>query len=316
MGGAYIVRRIVGMIPTLILLVVATAALVRLAPGNPVDLILQESLATPDQRAELEEQLGLHDPFVVGLLDYGRDVAGGSLGRSLWNAGTVRGEISERIPATFELALLAMIVAVAVGVPIGVLGAARRNRPEDLVTRSIVLIWLSVPNFVLATAVVILPAVYWQWTPPLRYVRFTEDPLANLQFFILPSVILGTALSASIARFTRTSMLEIYRADFMRTARSRGLSERAVVWGHGVRNALIPVITLVGSQIANVLGGSVVIEQIFGIPGLGRLLLDAISTRDYPVVQGIALSLGIVVLVTNLVVDVCYVIVDPRIRVA
>lgn len=312
----YIARRFVGMIPTLMLLVVATAALVRLAPGNPVDLILQESLATPDQRAQLEDQLGLNDPLLIHLIDYGGDVANGSLGHSLWNAENVRDKILERMPATVELALLAMVVAVLLGLPIGVLGAARRNRPEDLVSRTIVLIFVSIPNFVLATAVVILPAVYWQWTPPLKYVRFSEDPLRNLEFFILPSLILGTALSASIARFTRTAMLEIYRADFMRTARSRGLSERAVLWRHGVRNALIPVITLVGTQIATVLGGSVIIEQVFGIPGLGRLLLDAIHTRDYPVVQGIALSLGLIVLVTNLAVDVCYVIADPRIRLA
>ncbi|MGE0598223.1 MAG: ABC transporter permease [Dehalococcoidia bacterium] len=314
--SAYIARRLVGMLPTLALLVIATAGLVRLAPGNPVDLILQESLATQDQRADLEERLGLHDPFPITLVNYAGDLADGSLGRSLWDSQTVRSEVSERLPATVELALLAMSVAVAIGVPVGVLGAVRRNKPEDLVSRSIVLVWLSVPNFVLATAVVILPAVYWGWTPPLKYVRLSDDPISNLRFFILPSLILGTALSASIARFTRTSMLEIYRADFMRTARSRGLSERVVVWRHGVRNALIPVLTLLGSQIANVLGGSVVIEQVFGIPGLGRLLLDAISTRDYPVVQGIALCIGLIVLMANLVVDVCYVLVDPRIRLA
>jgi peptide/nickel transport system permease protein len=314
--SGYIARRFAGMIPTLLLLVVATAGLVRLAPGNPVDLILQESLATPDQRVQLEEQLGLHDPFPVTLMNYGGDIADGSLGRSLWDSKTVRSEVADRLPATVELAVLAMFVAVVIGVPVGVLGAARRNKPEDLISRSVVLVWLSIPNFVLATAVVILPAVYWGWTPPLKYVRLAEDPIANLQFFILPSLILGTALSASIARFTRTSMLEIYRADFMRTARSRGLSEQMVLWRHGLRNALIPVITLVGTQIANVLGGSVIIEQVFGIPGLGRLLLDAISTRDYPVVQGIALCLGLIVLVTNLAVDVCYALVDPRIRLA
>lgn len=310
----YVLRRLVAMVPTVVLLVIVTAVLVRLAPGNPVDLILEESLATPEQREQLERDLGLHEPLPVYLLQYTGRVLDGSLGRSLWDGQPVRTKIAPRLLPTIQLAALGMVAAVVIGIPVGVLGAARRNRPEDFLSRAVVLIWLSVPNFVLATAAVILPAVYWGWTPPLRYVSFSDHPVDNFIYFALPALILGTALSASIARFTRTSMLEVNRADYMRTARSRGLTEIVILWRHGLRNALIPVLTLIGAQVATVLGGSVIIEQVFGIPGLGRLMLESIAIRDYPMVQGITILLGLIVLSSNLVVDICYAIVDPRIR--
>jgi peptide/nickel transport system permease protein len=312
--GAYIIRRLLGTLPTLAVLLLMVSVFIRLVPGSPVDLMLQESQATPAERHRLEHQLGLDVAVPRQIASYLGELANGSLGHSLWNRKTVVSQLRTALPSTIELSLLSMVVAVCFGVAIGVLGAVRRNHLEDFVSRSIALLFLSVPNFVLATALVILPARYFGWTPPLQYVALTDSPSRNVIFFVLPSLVLGCALSASLARFTRTTMLEVLRADYVRTARSKGLRELTVLRRYALRNALIPVVTVLGTQIAAVLGGAVVIEQVFGIPGVGRLMLDVISNRDYPVVQGIALVLGAVVVLANLIVDVAYTVLDPRIR--
>jgi peptide/nickel transport system permease protein len=208
---------------------------------------------------------------------------------------------------------MAIVVAIVIGIPIGVFAAIRQDGLLDFVTRSAAILGLSVPGFVLAILVTLLPAIWWGWTPP-RFVEFARDPAGNLVQFILPAIILGIASAAGIMRLTRGMLLEVLRQDYVRTAWAKGLRERAVVLKHALKNAVIPVVTVLGLQVAAIAGGAVIIEWIFGIPGMGQFLVDAIVQRDYPVIQGINLVIVTIIVVTNLTVDLVYAVLDPRIR--
>ena len=215
---------------------------------------------------------------------------------------------------SLELGLLTIGCALLMAIPIGVLAAIRQDTIQDYTARSIAIGGLSIPGFWLATLVVVVPSIWWGWTPPIQYVPFREQPWHHLGQFLLPAVILGFASAASVMRLTRAQMLEVLRQDYVRTAWAKGLRERFVVLKHALKNAMIPVVTIIGLQVANVAGGTVIMEQIFGLPGMGRFLIEAIIQRDYPVIQGVNLTLATIVIAMNLVTDMVYGFLDPRIR--
>ena len=266
-------------------------------------------------RAAVERMLGLDQPVYV---QYGRWMGGillrGTLGNSFLGDWSVEGAIWDRLPLTIELGVLSVVIGLLIALPVGIYSAMRRNTATDYVGRSFAVIGLATPNFWLALMVMIFPAIWWGWSPPMEHIPLVEDPLGNLGIFIIPSLILGTALAAATMRMTRTMMLEVLRQDYIRTAWSKGLRERVVVVRHAVKNALIPVVTLVGLQLPIVVGGAVIMENIFNLPGLGRLMLIALTERDYPVVSGINLFFGTAVLGFNLLIDIIYSYLDPRIR--
>src|SRR5436190_620970 len=210
--------------------------------------------------------------------------------------------------------LLALMVALLIAIAVGVYSAVRQDTAGDYITRSFSILMLAVPSFWMGTMVMVFPSIWWGWSPEVKFVPFREDPLQNLKQMIIPAIILGTALSAITMRLTRTMMLEVLRQDYIRTAWAKGLSEPLVVWRHALRNALIPVVTLIGLQAPILIGGAVIVEQIFVIPGMGLLLLDAISQRDYPIITGVSLVIGLCVMLINLVVDLSYALLDPKVR--
>ena len=316
---AYLIRRLLLFIPTLLLLSILVFLSVRFIPGDVVDTMASNLLALGAgvniDRDAVERMLGLDQPAYV---QYGRWMGGillrGTLGNSLLGDWSVEGAIIDRLPVTIELGVLSVVIGLLIAVPVGIYSAIRRNTAADYVGRSIAIIGLATPNFWLGIMVMIYPAIWWGWSPPMELIPFTKDPLGNLGVFLIPSLILGTALSAATMRMTRTMMLEVLRQDYIRTAWSKGLKERVVVMRHAFKNALIPVVSLVGLQLPIIVGGAVIMENIFNLPGLGRLMLIALTDRDYPVVSGINLFFGTAVLVLNLVVDLLYAYLDPRIR--
>ena len=314
---AYIIRRLLLIIPTLFLLTILVFLSVRFIPGDIIDVIVDrmEFYAEDIDREALERTLGLNAPVHV---QYGRWIGGifrhGSLGTSLWGGWTVEERIIGRLPVTIELGVLAIIIGLVIALPVGIYSAIRQDTAADYVGRTAAVIGLATPNFWLGIMVMIYPAIWWGWSPPTELISFTKDPLGNLAVFIIPSLILGTALSAATMRMTRTMMLEVLRQDYIRTAWSKGLKERAVIMRHAVKNAFIPVVTLIGMQLPLLVGGSVIMENIFGLPGLGRLLLRALTDRDYPVVSGVNLVFATAVLGINLVIDLMYPLLDPRVR--
>lgn len=315
--GVYIFRRLLALIPTLFIASIIVFGVVRLVPGDVLDLMLSEnaySSGAPEDRLELEKALGLDQPLYIQYLRWAGNAVQGDLGKSLWRDTPVTTEIGARLDVTLELGILALLIALMVALPIGIYSAVRQESLGDHLGRSFSIIALAVPSFWLGTLVVILPALWWGWSPPNQLVPLFEDPIENLKIFLVPSAILGASLSAVIMRMTRTMMLEVLRQDYIRTAWAKGLRERRVVLRHAVKNAMIPVITLIGVLIPILFGGTVIIEQIFRLPGLGQLLLEAVSTRDYPIITGVFLVTGVVVMLVNLLVDLCYGYLDPKVR--
>ena len=315
---AYIIRRLLLIIPTLFILSILVFLSVRFIPGDAIDAMLgkNEFIGAGVDRPALEHMLGLDVPVYV---QYGRWIRGiflhGSLGRSLVvGRGPVEDKLINRLPVTIELGVMAIFIGLVIALPIGIYSAIRQDTAADYVGRSVAIIGLATPNFWIATMVVLYPSLWWAWSPPMEWVPFSEDPLGNLGVLILPSVILGTALAAATMRMTRTMMLEVLRQDYIRTARSKGLRERVVVMRHAIKNALIPVVSLIGLQLPILIGGSVIMESIFNLPGLGRLMVVALEDRDYPVVSGINLFFGAGVVLFNLLIDLLYPYLDPRVR--
>ncbi|CAN7497289.1 ABC transporter permease [Rhizobacter sp. LjRoot28] len=315
--SSYILRRLLGLIPTLFFASVIVFVTVRLIPGDVIDLMLAENDISAAQlsREQLLATLGLDRPMWEQYLRWvGGIVLHGDLGNSLWEGTPVWDELARRLPVSFELGLMALIFALALAVPIGVYSAVRQDTTGDYVTRSFSILMLAVPSFWVGTMVMVFPSLWWGWSPPVDFVRFAEDPLLNLKNLLLPAIVLGMGLSAVTMRMTRTMTLEVLRQDYIRTAWAKGLDERRVVWRHAMRNALIPVVTLVGLQAPLLIGGAVIIEQIFVIPGMGLMLIDAVTQRDYPVITGVFLVVGVGVMLINLAVDLSYGLLDPRVR--
>jgi peptide/nickel transport system permease protein len=309
----YVLRRLLVAVPSLLIASLIVFTLPRLIPGDVVQLMLQEKAYGKDLE-DLRAKLGLNRPIPVQYVDWLAAVARGNLGESLWTRQPVLSELARRLPVTAILGVMALGVAILIGIPVGVVGAMRPDGLVDFVARSGAILGLSVPAFVTAILVTLLPAIWWGWTPRARFVEFSSGPVAYGLQFVLPAIILGIASAAGIMRLTRGMLLEVLRQDYVRTAWAKGLRGRVVVLKHALKNALIPVMTVLGLQVAAITGGAVIIEWIFGIPGMGQFLVDAIVQRDYPVIQGINLVIVTVIVVTNLTVDLVYAVLDPRIR--
>ena len=329
---AYIIRRLLLLIPSLFILTIMVFLLVRFIPGDIIDIIEGRLLDTGGgevDREALERMLGLDQPAYV---QYGRwmgvlptphwltgesrfnGILQGNLGESLYLGRTLNENIVARLPVTIELGIMAIVIGLLIALPVGIYSAIRQDTAADYAGRSVAIIGMSTPNFWLGIMVMIFPAIWWGWSPPMEWVPFTEDPLGNLRILIIPSLILGTALAANEMRMTRTMMLEVLRQDYIRTAWSKGLNERVVVLRHALKNALIPVVTLISMELPMLVGGSVIIENIFNLPGLGRLFVNALSERDYPVVSGLNLFFATVVMFSILLTDLIYPYLDPRVR--
>ena len=329
---AYIIRRLLLIIPTLFILTIIVFLAVRFIPGDIIDAmeLEMETWGVDIDREAIERMLGLDVPVHVqygrwmGVLPTPDWITGeshfngllqGTLGESLKTTHlAIEEEIFNRLPVTIELGVLAIVIGLVIALPVGIYSAIRQDTAADYVGRTAAVIGMATPNFWLALMVMIFPAIWWGWSPPMRWVPFTEDPLGNLGILIIPSVILGTAMSAGTMRMTRTMMLEVLRQDYIRTAWSKGLKERVVIMRHAIKNALMPIVTLIGMSLPILVGGSVIMENIFNLPGLGRLMLSALTDRDYPVVSGVNLFFGALVLANNLFIDMIYPYIDPRVR--
>jgi peptide/nickel transport system permease protein len=312
----YLVRRVLALVPTLLFATIIVFVTVRLVPGDVIDLMLSQNDvgAREVSREQLEKTLGLDQPMHVQYFRWLAALARGDLGRSLWHDTPVAEEVLTRLPITFELGVMAIAIALAIAVPIGIYSAMRQDTPGDYVARSASILALAMPSFWKATLIMVFPSIWWGWSPEIKYVPFHQAPLQNLSQMLIPAVILGLGLSAVTMRMTRTMMLEVLRQDYVRTAWAKGLDERTVVLRHALRNALIPVVTLIGLQAPIVIGGAVIMEQIFVIPGMGLLLLEAVGQRDYPVITGVFLVVGTAVVLINLLVDLSYGLLDPKVR--
>ena len=266
-------------------------------------------------RADLEEKLGLDVPVHVQYVRWLKNlVLHRTLGDSLWQQTSVVDEVIIRVPVTLELGILGLLVSLIIGVPIGIYSAMRQDTIGDHITRSIAIIFISVPGFWLGTMVVVFPSIWWGYMPSITLIHFSEDPIGNLKMFIVPATVLGMAMGGLTMRMTRTMMLEVLRQDYVRTAWAKGLRERQVVVRHALKNALIPVVSLIGLMVSVMIGGSVVIEEIFSLPGMGRLTLNVVSQRDYTVVSGVLFFFGTGMIMVNLIIDLIYAYLDPRIR--
>ena len=312
---SYATKRLAMVIPTLFLASLVVFFLIRFIPGDVIDLMIAEQGPISDlNRGEIEQVLGLDLPVYTQYVHWLGSAIRGDLGTSLWSESSISDDILARLPVTFELGILALAIALIVALPVGIYSAMRQDTIGDYLGRSFAILSLAVPNFWIATMIIVFPSIWWGWSPPMTMVAFAEDPMNNLQLFIIPALVMGTSMSAVTVRMTRTMVLEVLRQDYIRTAWSKGLRERVVVMRHALKNAMIPVVTIVGLQVPVLIGGAVIMEQIFSLPGIGRLMIDAISRRDYPVVSGVMIFMAIFVLLINLLVDLTYGYLDPRIK--
>lgn len=313
---AYVLRRLLALIPTLLFASIIVFVTVRMIPGDIIDLMLSQNDVAADKlsRDQLVSALGLDRSMPEQYVRWVWGVLQGDFGKSLWQSTPVLEQVMQRLPVTFELGLMALVVGLLIALPIGVYSAIRQDTAGDVAARSFSILMLAVPNFWMGTMVMVFPSIWWGWSPEVNYVKFSDAPWQNMKQMIVPAIVLGTALSAITMRMTRTMMLEVLRQDYIRTAWAKGLPERLVVMRHALRNALIPVVTLVGLQAPLLIGGAVILEQIFVIPGMGLLLLEAVSQRDYPIITGVFLVVGLAVMLINLVVDLSYGFLDPRVR--
>ncbi|MCL4231000.1 MAG: ABC transporter permease [Dehalococcoidia bacterium] len=313
--GAYLVRRVILLIPSLIAVTILVSLIVRLLPGSAIEVLAaQQGFTETADLTKLKHELGLDKPWPEQYWDSTTAMVRGDLGDSLRTRRPVTDELKSRLPVSLELAALALMVALVVAIPIGVISAVKRNTPIDYVARSFAITGVALPGFWLATLVIVWPAIWWGWSPPLTFTPIQDDPVQNLKQLWLPAVLLGLYFSGFLMRMARAMMLEVLRADYVRTARAKGLRGVIVIRRHALRNALIPIITVVGLQVPVLIGGAVVYESIFSIPGIGRYMLEAAENRDYPVIQGVNLVLACTVLIVNLMVDISYSIIDPRVK--
>ena len=310
----FIVVRLISMVFTLLGLSILVFLLARLIPGDVVQVSLEQAERTPEMVKELRSFFGLDQPLHIQYWRWLSDVLQGDLGTSWRSGNSVTSLILDRISVTAELTILAMVVSIGLGVPLGIVAATRQNSPLDYLVRVMSMFSLSIPEFWQGIMLILVLSITLGWIPSLEYVDFWKDPGTNLSIMILPAISVGTVASANIVRMTRATMLEELRQDYVRTARSKGLHDRVVVYSHTLRNTLIPVVTIAGLQVGYLMGGIVVMEAVFTLPGVGRLMLLAISQRDYPLIQGVVLFIATIFVFSNLLVDVLYAYVNPRIR--
>lgn len=311
--AGYIASRLLQTIPVLLIISAVTYALVNVLPGDAVVTRLGDN-ATPQDVERLRESLGLDRPLPVRYLEWLGGILTGDPGKSLTSDVTVTSQLSRRLPVTIELAVLGIALSVVIGVPLGVVSAVFRGKPIDHAVRVFAVLGQAVPGFWLAILALTLLSIYFSWVPPFSYKSPWEDPVHNFKQFVLPALLTGYALSASVMRLTRAAMLEVLAQDYIRTARAKGLPGLQVTYRHAVRNALIPIVTIVGAQVSGLIGGAILIETVFSLPGIGRLTLQAISDRDYTQIQFNVLVIGFAIVMVNMMVDISYGYLDPRIR--
>jgi peptide/nickel transport system permease protein len=312
----YLAKRFLASLLVLFLISILVFIAVRAIPGDVCKIVLNTQDVDQQQCDAVREELGLDEPVAKQYVTYMGGVLTGDWGQALISKRAVWGEIKTRIPLTVELTLLSTGFALLLALPIGIISAVKQDSITDYVLRILSIGWLSLPSFWVGTMLIVFPAKWWGYAPPVGYVDIWEDPLKNLEQLYLPAFSLGLALSASLARVTRSAMLEVLRQDYIRTARAKGLRDRVVVIKHGLKNAMIPVVTLFGLQVGVLFGGTVVLEGIFSLPGLGFLTFQAVTVKDYTQVQGVVLFFAAVLVSINLLVDVSYAWFDPRIRYA
>lgn len=311
----FLARRLLLALLALFGVVVLVFVLVRLIPGDVVtNLVGLDARPTPEQLANLRRLFGLDQPIHVQFGIWFGALITGDLGQSLRTGRPIADDLLLRLPVTLELAVLALAVALLIAIPLGVIAATKRGQFADYVASLFALIGLAAPNFWLAILFILFFSLQLRLLPSGGYVLLSENPLENLRHMVLPSVALGLSLAAATTRITRSSLLEVLSLDYVRTARAKGLSERIVIYRHALKNALIPVATVIGLQVGTLLGGAIIIEEIFGLPGIGRFALEGINLRDYPVVQGAVLVVAGAFVLVNVLVDVLYALIDPRVR--
>lgn len=309
----YIIRRLLAVTPVLLGISLIVFFLVHLVPGDVVSILLGPT-TSPEARDALRRLFGLDEPLQVQYLRWLGGVLKGDLGTSLRTGQPVLTSIVDRFPVTLELTGLAIFIALLIGIPAGLIGAVKQYSKLDYTVTLFALAGLSVPNFLLATLMILLLSLSVRLLPPSGYVPFASDPVQNLRLMIMPALALGLGAASYITRMTRSSVLETLRQDYVRTAYAKGLPSVVVIVGHALKNALIPIVTVVGIQLGYLLGGAVIVEAIFAVPGVGRLALDGINMRDYPVVQGTVLFITVVFVFINLAVDILYAYLDPRVH--
>ena len=315
----YVIKRIILFVPTVLLVTLIAFIVMAVLPGDPAIAILEGDGGgsyTAEDLEKLRKELGTDRNVFVQYGTWIGGVAKGDFGESLWFKSSVMTELGGRIPVTVELAVLATLLAVVVAVPLGIVASIRPDSPLDYGSRIFTLIGIAVPNFLVAVMMILFLLKIFNWLPSLGYVNLWEDPVQNLSQMIFPALALALYEMAFIARVTRSSMMEIIREDYMRTARSKGLSEKVVLFRHGLKNAILPILTISGWQFGRLFGGTVVIETIFLIPGMGRILIEAVQHRDFPLIQAAIVIIGIAIVCINLLVDLLYGWLDPRIRYA
>ena len=310
----FLVRRAFISAVTLLIISLIVFTGVRMIPGDPAR-VLAGTEADEAGIEEIREKYGLNAPLPVQYLRWLGLAASGDLGESIRTRTSVVWMVSTKLPITIELTCLSLLVAIAIAIPAGVVAAVRRNTAWDVVASGVSLCGVSIPNFWLGIMLILLVSVRFGWLPASGFVPVAEDPIGNLKRMLMPALVLGTGLAAVLMRQTRNAMIEVLSADYVRTARAKGLAQKAVVVRHALRNGLIPVVTILGLQMGALMGGAVVTEQIFVIPGFGRLIVEAVFTRDYPVVQGVVLITAASYVLINLLVDVSYTLLNPRIRI-
>jgi peptide/nickel transport system permease protein len=310
---AYLIRRIATILPTLVFVTMLIFGLQQLLPGDPAIVLAGED-QDPQVIAYLREKMRLDEPLPLRYLYWVGDVLQGDLGESIRSQQPVLELLLQKLPVTIELAVLAMLIAMLIGIPAGIVSAVRQGTAWDFGANVFALWGLSTPNFWLGILMILLFSVELGWLPASGYVPFWEDPMANLKAMVMPAFVLGTNIAAVLMRHTRSAMLQVMSADYVRTARAKGLSQRVVILRHALRNALTPVITLGALELGTLLSGAVLTEQVFTIPGFGKLIVDSVFNRDYAVVQGVVLVTGTAYIVLNLLADIAYVVVNPRLR--
>jgi peptide/nickel transport system permease protein len=313
--GVYVLRRVLLTVPMLFLVSLVTFTLLRIIPGDVVSILYQDSSLSPQQIADVRHQLGMDEPAYLQYLEWVGGILRLDAGESMWTKRPVLQEIALRLPVTMELALLAFVAQLVIAIPLGVLAATNQDKPQDQIARLLAIITAATPDFWIATLALVALVSVFGWIPPIGGVTpFFENPGQNLQQFLLPALILGLTGAASLTRYMRNQLLEVIRQDYIRTAFAKGLATQRVWYGHAMRNALIPVVTVAGSQLGYLLGGTVIIENIFSLPGIGQLTLSAIQHRDITQLEINVLFIAVIFVTVNLLVDLSYAWLDPRIR--
>ncbi len=309
----YIIRRLLLMVPTLLLATLFVFTIMRFIPGDPASVQLGDQATLADVRA-LKKQLGLDKPLATQYFVWLRDIASGHFGRSFISRRPVLTDVRHRLPVSIEVGAISILLSLGIALPLGVVSALKTESWIDYVARIVSVGGIAVPGFVTATCLFVMPSVWFGWSPPVPYVHFWTDPARNIEQVFLPTASVAFGLAAVTARLTRSTLLNVLREDYVRTAFAKGLRERTVVLRHAMRNAMLPVVTVVGNQVPLLISGLVISETVFDLPGMGTMLSAALAQRDYPTIQAVLLFATILVLVVNLLVDLSYVLLDPRVR--